>query len=355
MSICCSSDRSTTPGTRLTAVAHALAEPPQRAEVVAEHLDGDVRARAGQHVVDAVRDRLADRDVRAGQRREAAAQARPASSSRGRPSRAGPRRSPPPRRPGRARLARRGPCRRAVATTSGCDSRICSTRRPISSDFAERRAGQRIGLHGQAALVEFGQERRAQPCDASPARRPAGPQTPRSRDADGRAPAAGSARNRALSVRASQPSWPSLDRARRAAGSSEHSAGVTITATSQRREQRHDVRERRAASAAGPRRRSARRSAGTPATMMTVANTIDVRISSVASRTTAAAGSCSPPGLRAVLAQPAHDVLDVDDRVVHERADGDRHAAERHGVDASRRRRAARGPPRPATAGWRSA
>src|SRR5687767_15488952 len=38
----------------------ALPEPPQRAEIVAEHFDRDVGARARQHVVDAVRDRLAD-------------------------------------------------------------------------------------------------------------------------------------------------------------------------------------------------------------------------------------------------------------------------------------------------------
>ena len=90
-------------------------------------------------------------------------------------------------------------------------------------------------------------------------------------------------------------------------------------------------------------------------TMMMVANTIDVRISSVASRTTAAAGRCSAGGLRRVLAQPSHDVLDVDDRVVHERADRDRHAAERHRVDASRRTPAARGRRPPATAASPSA
>ena len=34
-----------------------------------------------------------------------------------------------------------------------------------------------------------------------------------------------------------------------------------------------------------------------------------------------------------VLLEPPEHVLDVDDRVVHERADGDGHAAQRHGVD----------------------
>ena len=66
--------------------------------------------------------------------------------------------------------------------------------------------------------------------------------------------------------------------------------------------------------------------------MMTVAKTIDVRISSVASRTTTARPA-PPPAAGRVLAQPPDHVLDVDDRVVDERADGDGHAAERHRVD----------------------
>ena len=41
----------------------------QLLQIVAEDLDGDVGARARQHVVDAVRDRLADRDVRAREQR----------------------------------------------------------------------------------------------------------------------------------------------------------------------------------------------------------------------------------------------------------------------------------------------
>ena len=42
--------------------------------------------------------------------------------------------------------------------------------------------------------------------------------------------------------------------------------------------------------------------------------------------------------LRRVLAQPAHHVLHVDDRIVHERADGDGHASERHRVDRGAKR-----------------
>ena len=41
---------------------------------------------------------------------------------------------------------------------------------------------------------------------------------------------------------------------------------------------------------------------------------------------------------RRVLAQAPDHVLHVDDRVVHQRADGDRHAAERHRVDAGAER-----------------
>ena len=42
------------------------------------------------------------------------------------------------------------PVRRAVATTSGCASRICSTRAPDLVGLRERRARQRVRLHGEA-------------------------------------------------------------------------------------------------------------------------------------------------------------------------------------------------------------
>jgi hypothetical protein len=54
-------------------IAHVFAKSPQGGEVVAEDLHRDVRPRARQHVVDAMRDRLADGHVGAGQRREATA------------------------------------------------------------------------------------------------------------------------------------------------------------------------------------------------------------------------------------------------------------------------------------------
>ena len=44
-----------------------LPEPAERPQIVAEDLHGDVRAGAGEHVIDAVRDRLTDRHVGARQ------------------------------------------------------------------------------------------------------------------------------------------------------------------------------------------------------------------------------------------------------------------------------------------------
>ena len=57
-------------------LAHPLAQPPQRRQIVAEDLDGDIRPGPGQHVVDPVRDRLTDGHVGPRQRREAAPQIR---------------------------------------------------------------------------------------------------------------------------------------------------------------------------------------------------------------------------------------------------------------------------------------
>ena len=68
--------------------------------------------------------------------------------------------------------------------------------------------------------------------------------------------------------------------------------------------------------------------------MMTVANTID---DADLERGIADDVGCRPPllgRLRVVLAQPPNHVLHVDDRVVNERADGNRHPTERHRVDA---------------------
>ena len=67
--------------------------------------------------------------------------------------------------------------------------------------------------------------------------------------------------------------------------------------------------------------------------MISVAKTIDPRISPLASKTTSSAGRPLRLGQPAVLAQAPDDVLDVDDGVVHQRADGDGHAAQGHGVD----------------------
>ena len=50
------------------------AELPEHLKVVAEDLDRDARARAGEHMIDPMRDRLADRNVHARDQRELAAQ-----------------------------------------------------------------------------------------------------------------------------------------------------------------------------------------------------------------------------------------------------------------------------------------
>ena len=65
--------------------------------------------------------------------------------------------------------------------------------------------------------------------------------------------------------------------------------------------------------------------------MISVAKTIEPRISLEALKMTEQDGLRR--GRLGVLLQPSEDVLDVHDRVVHQLADGDRQAAERHRVD----------------------
>ena len=68
--------------------------------------------------------------------------------------------------------------------------------------------------------------------------------------------------------------------------------------------------------------------------MMSVAKTTEARISTLACiDDLRAAASALVGGERGVLAQPPEDVLHVDDGVVDQRADGDGHAAQGHGVD----------------------
>ena len=55
-------------------VADIFAKAAERQQIIAEDLHRDIGARTGQHVVDPVRNRLTDRDVRTGQRRETPAQ-----------------------------------------------------------------------------------------------------------------------------------------------------------------------------------------------------------------------------------------------------------------------------------------
>ena len=141
-------------------LAHALAEPPQRGEIVAEHLDGDVGPRARQHVVDPVRDRLTDRHVGAGQRREPAAQigeqlgARPAGV---------PQADVDFRRLDAldvlVELGAAGPA--GGGDDFGLRQQDLFDAPADLVRLRERRAGQRVRLNGEAAFVELGQERGA--------------------------------------------------------------------------------------------------------------------------------------------------------------------------------------------------
>ena len=70
MSVCASVARSTTPSTCAISAWTCSASCRSSRQIVTEDLDRDVRASAGEHVIDAVRNRLANRDVRAGQQRD---------------------------------------------------------------------------------------------------------------------------------------------------------------------------------------------------------------------------------------------------------------------------------------------
>lgn len=77
-----------------------------------------------------------------------------------------------------------------------------------------------------------------------------------------------------------------------------------------------------------------RKKSGMNATMvMIVACTIEVRISVDASYTTFSDGT--PFGFREpeILLEPFEDVLHVDDRIIHQRSDGNGHTTETHRVD----------------------
>ena len=132
-------------------------QPPQFGQIGAENLDRDIGATARQHVVDAVGDRLADDDLRAGHAGQVGAQCgeeillaalahlqgdlhfgAETSMACGSPS------------------AR--PVRRAVATTSGMRQQDLLDHLPEPVGFFQRGARQRGGADRQRALVEVRQE-----------------------------------------------------------------------------------------------------------------------------------------------------------------------------------------------------
>ena len=151
----------------------------QRVEIVAEDLERDLGAHAGQHVVEPVRDRLADID-RQRQHREAAADVgddvglRRVRLPRGRP------RSRMSARPRHARRARRGRCAGRPAFTSGTSRMSRSAIRPTRFDSASEMPGLKQHVDGEGAFVEGRQEgaRQQQRAGARGERRPAARSTP---------------------------------------------------------------------------------------------------------------------------------------------------------------------------------
>jgi hypothetical protein len=141
-------------------VAHPRAEPAQLPEIRPEDLDRDVRARPGEHVIDAVADRLADRDVRAGQHGEGLAKSRQqlllldVGAQR------------------HVELGRVHALRVLVELGPSLPAVDVRDRRILEQDLLDAPA-DRVGLgearprhrhdrHGERALVELGQERRAE-------------------------------------------------------------------------------------------------------------------------------------------------------------------------------------------------
>ena len=175
-SICCSSDRSTTPWTPTHRITDVFAETAQRRQVVAEDLDGDVGARSGQHVVDAMRDRLTDRHVGARQRRETAPQVREQLRTR-------------PRRVAQADVDLRRfdalhvlvelGAARAARRRDDLRLREQNLLDPPANlvRLRQRCPRQRVRLDRQAAFVELGQESRAHLRHGEAPPRPAARQT----------------------------------------------------------------------------------------------------------------------------------------------------------------------------------
>ena len=234
-------------------------------KIVAENLDGDVGPRARQHVIDAMRDRLADRHVRPRQQRHASAGSRRARLPASGPSSRGARRSRPTRRPARARRARRGPVRRAVDATSGTLSSRRSSALPSAFESARLVPGIVTALTVSAPSLNSGRNERPAPAIATRAAMSSATEAPATRAAMSERARSSHGSYTALSRRVSARLPAGSNQLRVPAGASEHSTGVTVSATTQRRRQRHDIREAERPAAAGPRRCRAGTAAGTRA------------------------------------------------------------------------------------------
>jgi hypothetical protein len=199
----------------------------------------------------------------------------------------------------------------------------------------ERCPGQRVRLDRQTAFVELGKECRSHPRDRKPGR-----DEEQDREGDDDARVIDDVRKVAREPRFQRSGQPAvvsaLDRScarqkrirQRRRDDDGHS---------QRGQQRHDVRERE-------RRQQPAFDAGQTEDRQEDQHDDDRREddrSADLERRFAddlGSGQLLAGRLALVLAQTPHHVLDVDDRVIDERADRDRHAAERHGVDAGAER-----------------
>ena len=134
-SVCCSSDTSTAPGMPRHDIPDPLAEAAERQEIVAEDLDGDVGP-AFPTACGRSDARSADQSSRscpaASRTLGEAPRATPHAGGR---CHAGPHRSPRLRRLAHVRRIRRVRSGVRLPRLPAAPSRICSTRRPISSDF----------------------------------------------------------------------------------------------------------------------------------------------------------------------------------------------------------------------------
>ncbi len=330
ISVCASVDKSTTPLDLRHLRLHLGRKPAQHLQVVAEDLHGHIGARSRQHVIDAMGDRLTDRHVRSRQ------QGRPIANL-GEHLLLRPILHFEPH----VDLGRLDALHMLVELGSASPPRRRRhfghhQQEPLQSVTKRIRIGKarprnRHRAHGQRTFVEFRKK-------GSTRHRHAGKRHEEHGDSAGDDELANGCR-----ARSSHGSYQAFSRRVRrgsspaaivfeSGSSHEHSTGVTVNATTS-----DAVRATTYANPSGlnsrpstlPSRNSGRNTSAT----ITVAKTTECRISVLASYTISRADLRASERQLRVLAQTAHDVLDVDDRVIDELADRDRQPAEAHAVD----------------------